>query len=964
MRNPKEKDHPLTITEYTYNDIKKIDFRTEKDLINTLETTLQNTSDTIIDWKNREAAIKRIGGIILGNFGRSDTFYKYFTQKIHINLSTQLADLRSSVMKEACRIVALTGRELDSKRIENAIEKLLSQYVLYKLCGSANKVIADTCGNCIMLLVKYVQSVKIIYKVCEQALSKGTAMKLRCAQSLMIICHEYPDQLVLKAQQIIEDSIKVLMGDANGDVRATARKAYLIYKMHYKAQAGIFFNVLERSIQRQIYEDESRGVNIIIKYEKHYTNNQGSGVYEQQAVGECSPKIQRVNSNSIGKSSSNPCSSQTTLSYTVSAGKRINKVYSQNINSSYGSVNSSSINKEHNQIENKQQQQRQQQSAKPFYHSAGRIKPMILTKQNDNISKSTVFPSYNGNSSNNNNNNNNGDDDSNNVKKNILKNLNSRLEELSVITGGTANRTPINKVDEEIEPLIHKQLNIIEHNTDLYTKTNAFGYFYNNFTQIQSNLNTISNTTMRSIVDAHIQHLTESDKPLIIQIMKNLIKFFFYTSSLFTHFDINAIVKLLVTHLSSRNPDIEKMCNQLLEIIRKKNRNDIIFTAIFELLQEGDCEEDIAYTTLLPLIDNCVELLNDKEYYNEIFQVVCNGDTTNKALCCFIDKLYNVNQTAFTNAFTNEALDNQKHLLLILKTNEIGCYKDMKYIMDLQQYKLRKQNMKENENESSNDVQCNDNVDEDIEEHNTLLQNNINNVYIDSNKHMNNINKHYYNRPSPNLGHAIPKEISDAIFSQNINTFLQYISNNRNYIPHFTTLLSVKAYNPHLQTIIAFIYALLTSPLYINDLEKCIDTITQNCKTALVDNKDNQQVFSSLKEIFFLFPMKLNAEKTLISLSKLLSLTNDDVVLQVVLLSIKNFIMSNKDQNLFNLLPSFTEGVFKMLNHKSSDIRKQAVYCSVEVYMIIGYKFEPYLQKLPPNQQNLIRIFIRSRTSK
>jgi hypothetical protein len=267
-----------------------------------------------------------------------------------------------------------------------------------------------------MLLVKYVQSVKIIYKVCEQALSKGTAMKLRCAQSLMIICHEYPDQLVLKAQQIIEDSIKVLMGDANGDVRATARKAYLIYKMHYKAQAGIFFNVLERSIQRQIYEDESRGVNIIIKYEKHCTNNQGSGVYEQQAVGECSPKIQRVNSNSIGKSSSNPCSSQTTLSYTVSAGKRINKVYSQNINSSYGSVNSSSsINKEHNQIENKQQQQRQQQSAKPFYHSAGRIKPMILTKQNDNISKSTVFPSYNG--SNNNNNNNNGDDDSNNVKK-------------------------------------------------------------------------------------------------------------------------------------------------------------------------------------------------------------------------------------------------------------------------------------------------------------------------------------------------------------------------------------------------------------------------------------------------------------------------------------------------------------------------------------------------------------------
>ena len=952
MRNPKEKDLPLTITEYTYNDIKQINFRTEKDLINTLETTLQNTSDTIIDWKNREAAIKRIGGIILGNFGRSDTFYKYFNQKIHINLSTQLSDLRSSVMKEACRIVALTGQELDSKRIENAIEKLLSQYVLYKLCGSSNKVISDTCGNCIMLLVKYVQSGKIIYKVCEHALSKGTAMKLRCAQSLMIICHEYPDQLVLKAQQVIEDSIKVLMGDANGDVRATARKAYLIYKMHYKAQAGIFFNVLERSIQRQIYEDESRNVNIIIKYEKQTTNNQvskasSSDVYEQQEVAECSPKIQRVNSNSNCNSNSNIRSSNTTLSNTVSAGKRTNKVYAQNVNSSYGS--------------NNKEQQQQQQCTKPFYHSTG-IKPIIITKQNDSISKSTVFPSYNNNNINNNTNNN-VNDDSNNVKKNILKNLNSRLDELSVITGGIANRTPINKVEEEIEPLINNHLNIIEHNTDLYTKTNAFAYFYNNFTQIHSKLTSISNTTMRSIVDAHIQHLTESDKALITQIMKNLMKFFFYTSSLFTHFDINAIVKLLVTHLSSRNPDIEKMCNQLLEIIRKKNRNDIIFTAVFELLQEGDCEEDIAYTTLLPLIDNCNELLNDKEYYNEIFQVLCNGNTTNKALCCFIDKLYQVNQTAFTNAFTNEALDNQRHLLLILKTNDIGCYKDMKYIMDLQQYKLRKQNDNESDN-NDNTVQANVNVNEDIEEHNTF-QNNINNVHIDSNKHMNNINKHYHNgRPSSNLGHAIPKEISDAICSQNIDTFLQYVSNNRNYIPHFTTLLSVKAYNPHLQTLIAFIYALLTSPLYVNDLERHIDIITQHCKTALVDNKDNQQVFSSLKEIFFLFPMKLNAQKALMSLSKLLSLTNDDVVLQVVLLSIKNFIMSNKVQNLFNLLSSFTEGVFRMLNHKSSDIRKQAVYCSVEVYMIIGYKFEPFLQKLPPNQQNLIRIFIRSRTAK
>ena len=973
----KEKDLPLTVIEYSYNDIKKIDFKSEKDFISALETVLQNTTDTVIDWKKREAAIKRIGGIILGNFGKSDLFYKYYNQKIHINLSIQMADLRSSLMKEACRIVALSGKELESKRIENGVEKMLTQYVLYKLCGSANKVISDTCGNCIALLVKYVQSIKIIGRVCEQATSKGTAIKLRCAQALMIICYEYPEMLIIKAQQLIEDSLKVLMGDANGDVRATARKAYLIYKMNYEEQANMFFQGLERNIQKQINDDELKGVNINIKYEQQQStslNKTITDIYESQCIEQQPPVIQRKKSNEIRdqrklntqNNNSNPNlrshNNQQPITNipNISTNQKINK-YSPSIN------NYNASNKDHNQTENNLLH-----NSKYIYQSAG-IKPTILTKQNDNISKSTVLLSNNKNLNMNNNNNiDNSNNNNINAKKNILKNLNSRLEELSVITGGNETQDSISN-NEDIESLINKHINIIENTDNLNERTMSFTFFYNNFTQIHTEINSISKTTMKNLVDTHIENLTESDRPLIIQIMKNLVKFFFYIGPVFTHFDINAIVKLLITHLSSKNPEIEKMCNQLLEIIRKKNRNDIIFKAIFELLQEGDCEEDIAYTALLPLVDKCIDLLNNKQYYSEIFPVICNGDSTNKPLIVFIDRMFRTKQDAFINAFTNETIENQKQLLMIAKTNNLFFYKNLKYIIDNQQQQQQQQSQKQiiEQNDEGymnvNEMQDINEINEDMNGY-YRVKKNANNIYIEPGSvltHNNNNNSNNKsNRTNSNLGHTIPKEVSDAIFNQNINTFLKYLSNNRNYIPHFISLISVKALNPHLKTILAFVYSLITSPLYVNDLDKYVSIITDNLKIALVGNRDDQQMFDNLKELFFLLPLKLNAEKTLLCLSKFLTLTNDEVLIQIVLLSIKNFIINNKNKNLAMLLPTFIDGVFNMLNHKSSDIRKQAVYTSVEVYVVIGYKFEQYLQELPPNQQNLIRIFIKTRTAK
>lgn len=866
------KNSSLVITEYSYNDIKPINLKNEKELFIALDVILQNTNDIVIDWKKREASLKRLGGIILGNFGHSNSFIKYYNQKLYINLSIQMADLRSSLMKEACRIVVLAGKELGIL-IESAVEKMLTQYVLYKLAGSANKVISENSANCIYHLVKYVQSGKIIGRVCEQVQSKGNSVRLRCGQAIMVIAGEYPSGLINKNQQLLEDSMRSLMSDPNGDVRSSARKAFLVYKSKYPTQAGIFFNLLEKNVQKAILEDESSGftpftTTISTSIQSSANNSidkQINTFSENRHQNKRSPHKNYLN-NSQGSYISN-----------VKHSKMSSNEYS-NFDDEPGEIKQSSI-----------------------QNSSSKNKKRIPSNISPNSAASVKFSQTE-------------------TKKNILKNLNSRLDELSVLTGGYSETTELS--NEKLETQINRYISKIEMSEVIQDKLFGFEYFYNNFNKIYSELGTISKPTIKRLIEIHIENLTESNKNLIIQIMKNLIKFFFYINTIFIEFEINQVVKLIVTHLSSKDTQIEKTCNQLLEIIRKKTKNSIIFKAIFELLKEGDCDEEISYEILQTIIDNCDDILSNPKFFKEFFTVMCKGEESTRSLGGFLDKIYKQYKDLFIQSFNNEAKLNQKKMLMLLECNHSFFLSDMKYLVT----------ETEESQESSNVMP----------------------KTSDTVKKSSSITVQYQQ--------PIPKEISTAVASKNINLFMQYISVNKSYIPQFLLLLSNQSYSAHVNTLITFIYALLSSPFYAIDLNASMNLLLKQLTENIVKNVSNPSVIDNIKEVFNLIPFKLNTQNYLTIISKYLTTGNDIVILQIILLSIKNFVMNNKDQNLYLLLPYFIESLFNMLNHQSSDIRKHAVYCAVEIYLVLGYKFEPYLNELTQSQQNLIRLFIKKKT--
>ena len=254
--------------QFNYDDFIPINYNGNKQkLMSDLDGIYQNTQNVIIDWQIRENSLRKLGQICVGDSKKTDIFLKFFNFEVISNLSLQLADLRSSVMKEACRVVSLCGKELGNLAESGAIH-LLSRIVLFKIAGSANRVIADSSSKCILNLVKYINTVKVINIICEQKNIKSNFVRIICAQCILYIVSAYKKNLIINKIAILQDSIRYLLSDSNGDVRAIIRRAFLTLQKRLPGEAQNIYNFLEKNIKKQIDEDEKKyGNNIVIDEE-------------------------------------------------------------------------------------------------------------------------------------------------------------------------------------------------------------------------------------------------------------------------------------------------------------------------------------------------------------------------------------------------------------------------------------------------------------------------------------------------------------------------------------------------------------------------------------------------------------------------------------------------------------------------------------------------------------------------
>ena len=952
--------------QFFYDDITPINYTGEQKLISDLEKISKNTANILIDWQIREDSIRKLGQICLGNSGKSQIFIKFFNTEIITNLSFQLADLRSSVMKEACRIVSFIGKELKNL-IEPGAAHLLSKNVLFKIAGSANRVIADSSSKCIINLVTYVNSVKIINIICGQKVAKSNYVRSICCQCILYMISCYKTNLVVKAKSTLEETIKVLISDPNGEVRSIIRRCFITYKKRFPQDGNIIYDNFEKNIQKQINEDEKIYGNDIIINENNNENN-----FE---IFPMKKKLKSLNK-TVGKPRSHE------IRY------KLNEIKSTNLNNNNYQigVNENYNNYLEDETENNVAKNKNIFNANTDIKKLGVENDIYNSNSKPNLNKLQIFKSAKGkkhagiygfqntntkvdhkealkrlnekfSNINNENNNISGVNDIKdktieninkkrlppiqiNKSQNVTKSsrsvlqkakitINSNNESNAINNNNIHNIKIINNDGESIEKNIISYLTKLSSDISAEEKLKILQYFYNNFKEILNEYKKFSTNTLRNFINIHIKFLkmNDDDVNLIEQIIKNLIRIIFYMTQALNGNDIKIIVKITMKKINLNEKTISNFSYKLLDIIRKKGKIGDLYVGLLNSCEEKNVQmNEICYEYLTFLTNH----YKNNNYFENIFQLIFGANINSKKIGKLIEALYKNNQDDFIKLYKKESDNNQNKIISIMENNNLDFIQEFKELLDT--------------NKNNND---NNHFDK-------SGRNKINKIVIDSN----NSNNKYNNE----IKEDISQELKFYLETGNIKKFISFMDDNINYVSSFIIILEKYPDNNYFKNYLNFIYALVVHS------NKCGKKLSKNMKlllkqifNILLSNTSDSLYANTIKEILYMLPIKINSIIFFKEISSYLNNNNDERILQILLGSIKNYVIYNKSKDLKGEISLLINEILDLMENPSSDIRKIAIYCCVEIYNILKDDFNVYIAKIPKNTQNIINQIIKKK---
>ncbi|KAH0750668.1 hypothetical protein KY290_029900, partial [Solanum tuberosum] len=225
----------------------------EKELIREFE----NIGSTLVpekDWSVRIAAMQRVEALVIG--GAADyPCFRGLLKQLGGPLSTQLADRRSSIIKQACHLLNFLSKELLGD-FEACAEMFIP--VLFKLVVITVLVIAESADNCIKTMLRNCKVGRALPRIADSAKNdKNAVLRARCCEYALLILEHWPDASeVQRSAELYEDLIKCCVADAMGEVRSTARTLYRMFARTWPERSRRLLSSLDPAIQRIINEED------------------------------------------------------------------------------------------------------------------------------------------------------------------------------------------------------------------------------------------------------------------------------------------------------------------------------------------------------------------------------------------------------------------------------------------------------------------------------------------------------------------------------------------------------------------------------------------------------------------------------------------------------------------------------------------------------------------------------------
>ncbi|KAG0621726.1 hypothetical protein M758_3G044000 [Ceratodon purpureus] len=209
------------------------------------------------DWSIRMSAMQRIEGIVAGGATKYSGFLHLLKQLVS-PLCDQLADRRSSIVKQACQLLKVLAKELKSD-FEVFAESFLP--MLFKLVVITVLVIAESADACIKSILQHCKVARVLPKMVELAKhDRNAVLRARCCEYLLLVLEQWFDSPEMqRSAELYEDLIKCCCADAMSEVRSLARQCYRVFARCWPDRARRLYQAFDPVTQRVI-NDEDGGI--------------------------------------------------------------------------------------------------------------------------------------------------------------------------------------------------------------------------------------------------------------------------------------------------------------------------------------------------------------------------------------------------------------------------------------------------------------------------------------------------------------------------------------------------------------------------------------------------------------------------------------------------------------------------------------------------------------------------------
>ena len=182
------------------------------------------------EWDVRMAAMAQLEGLLFAGAAQpplDGVLHTALARSLRDCLAVQLADRRSSVVKQACHVVTALAQALGDAFEAHA------DALLPALCGCAIisvKVMSDAAAACGAALLTAVRSPRLAQRVADAARNDRNAkMRSVAGEWIALVVDRWPDSALDRSALALEGAMRSGVVDADPDVRSAARTAATSY---------------------------------------------------------------------------------------------------------------------------------------------------------------------------------------------------------------------------------------------------------------------------------------------------------------------------------------------------------------------------------------------------------------------------------------------------------------------------------------------------------------------------------------------------------------------------------------------------------------------------------------------------------------------------------------------------------------------------------------------------------------